>query len=79
MCLHQPPCPVPDASDCEAARPVVQHPEQGWSLLCNGVVLLDDTGAIRPDGESVAPHRFGRSKSQQPASSELRRTTSCGA
>jgi hypothetical protein len=25
---------------------VACHPEQGWSLLCNGVVLFDDTGVL---------------------------------
>jgi hypothetical protein len=36
---------------------VSSHPEQGWSLLCNGVVVFEDTGEILPDGRSVAPHR----------------------
>jgi hypothetical protein len=27
-----------------AARIAVSHPEQGWSLLCNGIVLFDDAG-----------------------------------
>ena len=31
--------------------------EQGWSLLCNGIVLFDDAGALLPDGQSVPPHR----------------------
>ncbi|MFC9228302.1 DUF5999 family protein [Streptomyces decoyicus] len=57
MCLHEPRCPKPDASDCEAAHPLAQYPAQGWSLLCNGVVLLEDTGAIRPDGASITPAR----------------------
>jgi hypothetical protein len=39
------------------ARTVVNYPEQGWSLLCNGVVLFDDTGELLPDGEVIAPHR----------------------
>jgi len=26
--------------------PVAFHPEQGWSLLCNGVIVFDDMGAI---------------------------------
>ncbi len=25
------------------------HPGQGWSLLCNGVVLFDDAGVLVPD------------------------------
>ena len=42
MCEHQPPCPSADAVDHLAARVVSCHPEQGWSLLCNGVVIFDD-------------------------------------
>jgi hypothetical protein len=37
---------------------VVSHPEQGWSLLCNGIVLFDDTGALLPDGQSIPPRRL---------------------
>jgi hypothetical protein len=36
---------------------VVSHPEQGWSLLCNGLVLFEDTGALLPDGQIIPPHR----------------------
>ncbi|KIF04742.1 hypothetical protein PL81_17015 [Streptomyces sp. RSD-27] len=57
MCRHQPPCPSAEASDREAARPVANHPEQGWSLLCNGVLSFEDTGELLPDGQIVAPHR----------------------
>jgi Family of unknown function (DUF5999) len=57
MCPHQPPCPSPEAADREAALTVSFHPEQGWSLLCNGVVLFDDTGEILPDGSVIGPHR----------------------
>jgi len=38
-----------------AARVMVSHPEQGWSLLCNGVVLFDDAGALLPGGQGIAP------------------------
>lgn len=31
------------------------HPEQGWNLLCNGVVSFDDGGALLPDGNAIAP------------------------
>jgi hypothetical protein len=34
---------------------VASHPEQGWSLLCNGVVLFDDRGELLPDGRAIAP------------------------
>ncbi len=56
-CRHEPACPGFDALNREAAHTVVAHPEQGWSLLCNGVVLFDDTGELLPDGRIVAPHR----------------------
>ena len=55
MCKHQPRCPDALASDCKAARMMVTHPEQGWSLLCNGVVLFDDAGALLPSGREVGP------------------------
>lgn len=45
MCTHQPVCPAAHDSDRDAARIVVDHPEQGWVLLCNGVVAFDDGGA----------------------------------
>lgn len=57
MCRHQPKCPTVDAPDHEAAHTVARHPEQGWSLLCNGVVLFEDTGELLPDGRVIAPHR----------------------
>ncbi|MEU0032106.1 DUF5999 family protein [Streptomyces sp. NPDC006335] len=57
MCRHIPACPTADSADAEAAVVVAAHPEQGWSLLCNGVLLFDDTGELLPDGRAVAPHR----------------------
>jgi hypothetical protein len=56
-CPHKPPCPPATAADREAARVVASHPEQGWSLLCNGLVLFEDTGDLLPDGRVVTPHR----------------------
>ncbi len=57
MCKHQPPCPAAESPDREAARVMAAHPEQGWGLLCNGVILFDDTGELLPDGSVVPPHR----------------------
>jgi hypothetical protein len=57
MCPHTPRCPDPGDPDREAARTVVSHPEQGWSLLCNGIVIFEDTGELLPGGASIAPHR----------------------
>ncbi|MEW1657812.1 DUF5999 family protein [Streptomyces sp. NPDC093707] len=57
MCQHQPPCPTAEASDREAAHVLACHPEQGWALLCNGVLLFEDTGELLPNGQVIAPHR----------------------
>ncbi|PKW06430.1 hypothetical protein SAMN05428944_6520 [Streptomyces sp. 1222.5] len=57
MCQHQPPCPPAESADRESARLAAHHPEQGWSLLCNGVLLFEDTGELLPDGRIIAPHR----------------------
>jgi hypothetical protein len=57
MCPHTPTCPAPSAPDREAARTLISHPEQGWSLLCNGIVIFDDTGELLPDGDAIGPHR----------------------
>ncbi|MER7952082.1 DUF5999 family protein [Streptomyces sp. NPDC096079] len=57
MCQHRPPCPTADSPDRGAARIQVTFPEQGWSRLCNGVTLFDDTGELLPGGETVRPHR----------------------
>ena len=34
--------PPADHRDRDAARTAAFHPEQGWSLLCNGVIVFDD-------------------------------------
>jgi hypothetical protein len=57
MCPHTPPCPDPSGPDREAARTIIGHPEQGWSLLCNGIVVFEDTGELLPDGDAIEPHR----------------------
>jgi hypothetical protein len=55
MCSHQPPCPPADHRDRDAARTVARHPEQGWILLCNGVIVFDDMGEILPGGRVIPP------------------------
>lgn len=57
LCTHTPKCPTADSSDAEAAYVVAAHPEQGWSLLCNAVLVFEDTGELLPDGRIIAPHR----------------------
>jgi hypothetical protein len=57
MCPHQPPCPPADRPGRDAARTIARHPGQGWSLLCNGVIVFDDSGQLLPDGRAVPPRR----------------------
>lgn len=54
MCSHPTLCP---SADSHAPHIVSAHPEQGWSLLCNGAIVFDDSGELLPDGSVVAPHR----------------------
>lgn len=61
MCSHQPLCPSADSPDHCAAHTVATHPEQGWSLLCNGVIVFDDSGELLPDGRAIAPAATTRS------------------
>jgi hypothetical protein len=60
MCPHVPACPDPTSDLRDLAAVVRSHPEQGWSLLCNGVVLFDDDGELLPDGRAVPVHRHWR-------------------
>ena len=57
ICPHSPHCPSADAIGREAAHTVAFRPEQGWSLLCNGTVVFEDTGELLPDGRLIPPHR----------------------
>jgi hypothetical protein len=52
-CCHEPRCPSAADPGRLAARVVAAHPEQGWSLLCNGVIAFEDGGAITPEGLAV--------------------------
>jgi len=59
MCQHLPPCPSRQALDHRVALIVAEHWNQGWSLLCNGVIIFDDGGEFvsapaRPDDEPAA-------------------------
>ncbi len=57
LCTHRPTCPTAGSPDREAAHTIASHPEQGWSLLCNSVLVFEDTGELLPDGQIIAPHR----------------------
>ncbi|WP_395958752.1 DUF5999 family protein [Actinomadura sp. 6N118] len=61
MCQHKPQCPAAQAPDHDAARLTVFHPEQGWGLLCNGIVIFEDGGELLPDGRSIPVQRGARS------------------
>jgi hypothetical protein len=56
MCSHEPQCPSAGDTARAAAHVISGHPEQGWSLLCNGIVLFDDGGLLLPDRRAEAPH-----------------------
>lgn len=47
-CSHQTACPAADSQDARAARVVADHWEQGWALLCNGLLVFDDEGTLVP-------------------------------
>lgn len=57
VCVHVPACPSADGPDRDAAHVISGHPEQGWSLLCNGIVLFEDSGEILPNGRCVNARR----------------------
>ena len=66
-CHHFPRCPSATAAGRDAARTVAAHPEQGWSLLCNGVILFDDTGELLPGGDALPPRPCRVSRWSLPA------------
>ena len=66
-CHHFPRCPAATAPGRDAARTVAAHPEQGWSLLCNGVILFDDTGELLPGGHALPPRPCRVSRWSLPA------------
>lgn len=53
MCQHIPRCPSAGAPDATAALVVVAHPDQGWSKLCNGLILFEDLGYLLPEGSAI--------------------------
>lgn len=57
MCRHSPPCPTAEAPDRDAAKVAFHDGLLGWSRLCNGVVVFEDTGEVLPNGTIIPPHR----------------------
>lgn len=55
-CPHVPPCPAATAVDHDAARVVLHDYVAGFSLLCSGVILFEDTGELIPDDGPTGCH-----------------------
>lgn len=55
-----PSCPAAETGEACRAQAVCRHDERGWWLLCNGVILFDDGGAILPNGTAVAARFYRR-------------------
>jgi hypothetical protein len=53
-CSHTTQCPSATSSSFHAAHVVAAHPEQGWSKLCNGVIVFDDLGYLLPNGDMLS-------------------------
>ncbi|MGW2564448.1 DUF5999 family protein [Streptomyces sp. NPDC001514] len=54
---HPSPRPSAHSADLEATKATACRPEIGYSLLCNGVTLFEDTGVLLHDGNVIHPHR----------------------
>ena len=57
MCPYQPPAPRRPPRRWRGPHHRLL-PGQGWSLLCNGVIVFDDSGQLLPDGRAVPPRRL---------------------
>ena len=55
MCTHSPQCPGADSVSRTLAAVVAEHHEQGWALLCNGVIHFDDNLDLLPNGATTGP------------------------
>ncbi|MFD4763243.1 DUF5999 family protein [Streptomyces sp. NPDC058439] len=57
VCVHQPECPPAAAPGFQNARVLFCCLETGYSRLCNGAVLFEDTGHLKPNGKVSPPRR----------------------
>lgn len=55
VCAHHPVCPDAYSASRDLAVVVASHHEQGWTLLCNGVIHFDDDCDLLPDGATCRP------------------------
>lgn len=60
MCTHDKPCPPAGDHDRAAAQIIATHWQQGWSLLCNGLVVFSDGGELFPPGIKKPPPYDGQ-------------------
>jgi hypothetical protein len=51
MCEHLTQCPAIDQPGAENAQVIAYHADLGWSILCNGAIVLDS--AVRPSPAPV--------------------------
>ncbi|GID27596.1 DUF5999 family protein [Paractinoplanes brasiliensis] len=74
MCTHTPECPPIDQPGWDTAAVLVHHEDLGWSLLCNGAVVLD--AVVRPEPAPTATvtgirRRSTRTRRREPAPQPL--------
>jgi hypothetical protein len=55
-CRHEPTCPAADQPDHDAAKVIAHDYSVGYSVLCNGVVVFEDTGEL-VGTNPIEPHR----------------------
>ena len=59
-CNHSPRCPEASDANCCTAHVLVDHSEQGWCKLCNGLILFDDGLYIDLEGHVGAIPPYAR-------------------
>ncbi|MGX9225910.1 DUF5999 family protein [Streptomyces albus] len=62
------------SGDCSRLHSIPSGEVQRRSLLCNGVLLFEDTGGLLPDGRITAP-RKPTAPQRQPAGRRVSRTS----
>ncbi|WP_217231261.1 DUF5999 family protein [Streptomyces anulatus] len=64
-CKHSPGCPDAEAPDRYAAKMVTSHYEQGWCVLCNGIISFEDTKRLTGTGVPAPASRSGTPATKQ--------------
>ncbi|MFE3073595.1 DUF5999 family protein [Streptomyces sp. NPDC059247] len=73
VCGHEVECPAAMDVDAQAAQVRFRCPESGYSLLCNGLLLFDDTGYLLPAGRAESSRRLRFLPRATPAGSAVGR------